>query len=284
VAKVAGDATGTLAWARQIGGTGDQLPLALTVDGAGHVFVVGQYGGVLNFGDGVLPAPLASARHMFVANLDSAAGTANKSIPLGDHGAHFAQAVAVDGAGDVLVGGIITATVTFDAAAGIQLSSAGQDGFVTKFSGDLQHAKWARRIGDVISGVGDAGVAQSTDQQRVNGLAVDGSGNVFVAGGFRGVTDFGLGTRTAQGWDAFALSLDKEGNPRWLRTTGGASDESATAVGYSTVSDSVWVAGSFTASVMSKPYANWGMDPMNDLVFSTDDGSTPHTFLVQLMP
>src|SRR5260370_32014950 len=91
---------------------------------------------------------------MFVANLDTAAGTSTKSIALGDKGAQFAQAVAVGSDGDVVVGGMITAPVTFDAAAGIALAAAGQDGFVAKLSGGLLHARWAGRIGDCISGGG----------------------------------------------------------------------------------------------------------------------------------
>src|SRR5207253_3012130 len=40
-------ATGALVWARQIGGTGDQLSNAVAVDGTGRVFLTGQYSGVI---------------------------------------------------------------------------------------------------------------------------------------------------------------------------------------------------------------------------------------------
>jgi hypothetical protein len=284
VAKVAGDAAGTLGWARQIGGTGDQSARAIAADANGHGFVVGQFAGALDFGDGALPVPPVGAKNLFVSKLDTATGTAQKSIAIGARGTQLAQSVAVDTTGDVVIAGYLAGSaVTFDAGAGITLTPAGKDGFVAKLSSDLLHARWARRLGDVQAS-GDGGT-QALDPQEATGVTVDSKGRVTVVGLFAGTTDFGTGTpMTAVGSDAFALSLDAGGAPRWLRTTRGSVDEKATGVIASPADDSVWVVGTFTASTMTPPIPNWGNSAGTELVFPMDDGTQGHTFLVQLTP
>jgi hypothetical protein len=285
VAKVAGDAAGTLAWARQIGGTGDQVARAVAIDSHGAAFVVGQYTGVLDFGGGALPTPMTGARNLFAAKLDGNNGGAQLATrAMGARGTQLAEAASIDGAGNLVMAGYLAGpAVLFDAAASIQLTPRGQDGFVAALRGDLTGALWAQRIGDVDVSGQDGG-AQATDPQEATAVAVDGSGHVVVVGTFKGTTDFGVGTPlTAGGSDAFALGVaESNGKPAWVRTTGGSLDEKATAVGCNRSDGSVWVAGTFTASTTAASIANWGQLPMNELVFATDDGSQGHTFLVHL--
>jgi hypothetical protein len=284
VAKVAGDPAGTLAWARQIGGTGDQSARAVAADANGHAFVVGQFAGALDFGDGALPVPPVGAKNMFVSKLDTATGAAQKSIAIGARGTQLAQSAAVDTTGDVVIAGFLAGNaVTFDAAAGVTLTPAGKDGFVAKLSADLLHARWARRIGDVQV-MGDGGT-QALDPQEATAVTVDTKGRVTVVGLFAGTTDFGTGTPlAAKGSDAFALSLDAAGQPRWVRSTGGSLDEKASGVSASPVDDSLWVVGTFNSSQSSPPVPNWGYTEANQLVFDLDDGTHGHTFLVHLAP
>src|SRR4029434_11182450 len=93
----------------------------------------------------------------------------------GSSGDDLGRAITVDSNGDVLITGNFQGTVDFG---GGGLTRAGlNDIFVAKFSGvDGAHI-WSTRFG-------------STGDDFGNGIAVDGSGNVLVAGTFNGTVDF----------------------------------------------------------------------------------------------
>ncbi len=284
VTKVKGN--GDLIWARQIGGVGDQIARAVAADAMGSAFVVGQFGGALNFGGGAFPTPSTGRRNMFVAKLDTATGATVQAIPLGSAGTQLADAVAVDASGNVVIAGYLAgSTITFNATPPIVLTAQGQDGFVAKLAADLSGTLWARRIGDVAKAA-DGGTSLPALPQQATGVAVDRTGKVVVVGVFQGTVDFGPGApTTARQADAFALKLDgASGSPVWLRSTGGSVDEKATGVGINRHDDSIWVVGTFTASTLISPIPNWGGAIATELVFPMDDGSQTHTFQVQLAP
>src|SRR5262249_6826332 len=189
VAKVKGDATGDLLWARQIGGTGDQAANGVTVDATGHVFIVGVYRTGLDLGNGALPAPTGTAQNIFIGKLDGAAtGNALAAVAIAPSvsGARpKGNAIAVASTGHVVIGGQGNGARPIDATHTLMLAPSGPDGFVARLAPDLS-AVWARRIGDT-----DMQTAIAT--QVVNGVAVAGSGDVIAVGNFAGVVDFGTG-------------------------------------------------------------------------------------------
>jgi hypothetical protein len=100
--------------------------------------------------------------------------------------------VAVDGSGNVVLTGAFMGSANFGGGA---LVSAGQeDGFVVKLNSAGNHV-WSRRFG-------------GTDFDRGHDVAVDGAGNVVVAGQFTGTVDFGAGARRSTGFfDSFVMKL-----------------------------------------------------------------------------
>ena len=92
----------------------------------------------------------------------------------------------------------------------VDVTSAGlHDAFVTKLNSSGAH-QWTNTYG-------------STLRDYVEGLAVDGSGNVHVTGFFNGTVDFGAGnvTTTAGTWNAFVTKLNSAGVHQWTNTFGG---------------------------------------------------------------
>lgn len=141
-------------------------------------------GGGGNAGNG--PQPLPSATYQF--------GTTSQDV---------ARAIAMDAAGNYYVAGYTSGDMD---GAGPGIESRGQDIFVTKFnsSGAVQ---WIRQLG--ASG-------ETLDEAR--GIAVDGSGNVFVTGYTRSdLGGPGPGTPMINGVDAFLLKYDTNGNLLWVR-------------------------------------------------------------------
>lgn len=68
----------------------------------------------------------------------------------------------------------------------------------------------------------------------VKAAAVSGDGSIFVAGAFVGTIAIGSERRISNGdWDAFVLSTDALGAPRWIEAMGGAARESITSLALS---------------------------------------------------
>jgi hypothetical protein len=123
-----------------------------------------------------------------------------------------------------------------DFGGGPRTSAGGADIFVAKYSPSGAHL-WSKRWG----GAGD---------ETAGGVAVDGSGNVFVVGYFYGTTDLGGGPLTsAGGADLFiAKYAAADGSYVWGKRIGSASDDVAYAVAVDG-SGAVLLGASFTGTV-----------------------------------
>jgi cysteine-rich repeat protein len=199
------DAQGQHLWSRRLGGTGDDVGLGIAVDSAGNVLLTGYFIGTADFGGG----PLSSAGNddIFVVKLD-AQGQHLWSRRLGGMGNDWANSVAVDSAGTVLLTGAFYFTADFG---GGPLSSAGDyDIFAVKLDPQGQHL-WSRRLG-------------GTNYDEGRGIAVDSDGNVLLTGYFYGTADFGgVPLFSAGSSDIFAVKLDPQGQHLWSRRLGGTS-------------------------------------------------------------
>ena len=118
---------------QRLGDTGVDAGQGIAVDGADNILVTGLFQGTVDFGGG--PLTSAGVSDIFVAKYD-AAGAHLWSQRFGDTGFDQGNAIAVDGADDVLVTGYFGGTVDFG---GGPLTSAGRgdifrsDIFVAKF-------------------------------------------------------------------------------------------------------------------------------------------------------
>jgi len=193
--------TGALKWPLTFGDAADQYLMGVAVDGAGNVLLTGYFAGTVNFGGG--PLTSAGTLDAFVVKLDKS-GNHVWSKRFGTTGASEAMAIAVDGAGNVIVTGELTGSVNF--GGGALASAGGHDVFILKLDPSGNHV-WSRRYGDAAG-------------QFVTGLAADASGNVLVTGDFSGAIDFGGGPLTTPDLDVFAAKLDQSGNLVWSRRFG----------------------------------------------------------------
>lgn len=157
----------TSPWMRQIAGGARDLVAGMAVDSAGNVVVVGEFGGSLDLGGGALTS--AGGQDAFVAMYTSA-GDPRWSLRLGGPQSDGATAVAVDGAGDILVTGVMSDRVDFGAA-GVKTSAGGTDVFLLKLGPDGT-IRWA---------ISDGG----SQDDAPRGLVASAGGPV-VAGHFRG--------------------------------------------------------------------------------------------------
>jgi hypothetical protein len=95
---------------------------------------------------------------------------------------------------------------------------------------------WAKRFGD-----GSA--------QNPHGVAVDGTGNVLLAGDFTGSVDFGAGAlQSAGGTDVFVAALSPDGDHRWSRRFGDPSSQTAMHIAIDAQGNAL-VSGYFTGTI-----------------------------------
>jgi len=163
---------------------------------------------------GLLPVQSPTARAATFSYADRFGGT----------GFDSGDGVAFDGFGNAYVVGYFEGTVDFDPGAGTaNLTSAGdRDIFAVKLNptGGLV---WARQFGSI-------------GEDRARSVAVDGLGNVYVAGDFHGVVDFDPGPSVFNlvawelAFDAFLVRLSTNGNFIWARQFGSNDEDHAIAV------------------------------------------------------
>ena len=213
------NSSGGLTWNTFLGGSGSDEGDGVAVDGSGNVYVTGYstatWGSPLRAYGGSFDA--------FAAKLDSSGNLAWNTF-LGASGVEdFGQGVAVDGSGNVYVTGNSAATW----GSPVRAFTGGYDAFVAKLnsSGNLT---WNTFLGSGDSDVG-------------RGIAVDGSGNVYVAG-YSGAT-WGSPVRAySSGLDAFAAKLNSSGNLTWNTFLGGSAGDLGRGVAVD-VSGNVYVTG-----------------------------------------
>ncbi|MEO8035566.1 MAG: SBBP repeat-containing protein, partial [Acidobacteriota bacterium] len=150
----------TLVWNTFLGGAGNDLGQALALDGAGNVYVTG-------YSTSTWGTPLraySGGYEAFVAKL-STNGTLLWNTFLGGSNMDYGSTIAVDGSGNVYVGGKSAATWGTPVA---PFSGGTNDGFVAKLS-STGSLLWNTFLG-------------GTGNDEAAGIVADQSGNVYVAG------------------------------------------------------------------------------------------------------
>lgn len=191
---------GVAQWTAQLGSAGDEHAYGAATDSAGNLYVAGSTT------DAMWGAYAGGAHDAFVAKW-SPGGSSLWSDPVGSAGDDLAYAIAVDGAGNIYVAG--STTGSFGAT-----NAGGLDAWVAKYDPNMT-ALWVKQFG----GAGD---------EIARGVAVDGSGNVYVAGSATGA--FGGATYNGGLHDAFLVKLDSNGAVQWTKLRGTTGDDVAYAV------------------------------------------------------
>jgi hypothetical protein len=246
------DYQGRFGWAKTFGDSAGDFGQAIAVDYiAGAVYATGMFNATATFDGTTLTS--AGDLDAYVAKLDGITGSVIWAKGLGGTGTDEGTGIAVDSSSNVYTTGFFQNTADFDPGTSTaNLTSRGNwDVYVSKLNSQGNYV-WAKSFGS-------AGVDNSY------GLALDGAGNVYVAGGFSGTVDFDPGagvynlSEAGQG-DAFVSKLDPSGNFSWASRLGGSAFDLAEGVAVSPLG-AVYVAGRFQGTADFDP--GIGTDPIS---------------------
>jgi hypothetical protein len=241
-------AAGTLIWAEAFRGQSSASvgqASAVAIDGSGNIEVAGTFSGSVNFDPGsgstVLSAP--SRNDAFAAKLGSdghliwavaSSGTTNADDEV--------YTLAPDGSGGVYIAGSYQNSVNFGAFA---LNATGYfEAYAAHINASGQFV-WAKST-----------IGSGTSSAQMNGLAIDGSGRLVMAGFYAGTVNFnpagGTALTASGGRDVAVWVLDSAGNLAWARGVGGPDFDQSDAVALDK-SGNVYVTGSFSGQVNFNP-------------------------------
>jgi hypothetical protein len=227
--------TGTLTWVKTFAGTmttSGNLNIsavsqgsAIVVDASGNVYVAGGFSGTVDLtgssGVTAITSPTATTE-VYLARLNASGSLTWVDTVAGTlYDTDEAYALALDGSNGVVMAGSFADSATFGSTT---LTAGGaSDAFASLVSPSGQFA-WSV-----------ATKGQSGSNAQINGLAVDGSGNIALAGFFSGTIDVdpnaSLKSLVAAGSDdAFVWKLTSSGAFAWAQSFGSADYDTATAI------------------------------------------------------
>jgi len=245
VVKYAAD--GTFKWVRNFTTASSALGVAIDPT-SGAVLAVGFFRGSIDFAPGLLVGP--GNEDSFLAKFDGTTGATTWVKSVSSAADDELDAVAVDGAGNIVVTGWTTGSLNLT---GTPITSAGNDDILLAKYNSAGTCLWAKLFGDAA-------------QQWPVSLAVDGSGNIALAGAFDGSIRFAplAAMSNVGGLDSFVVKLDPSGNGVWQNQVGSTS----TSVNSSVASVALDQAGNvlFTGQITS------GMDFGNFVAGTPNSG------------
>ncbi|MBK7384909.1 MAG: SBBP repeat-containing protein, partial [Flavobacteriales bacterium] len=205
-------------WGTYYGGDTEDLGLSCAVDGSGNVYLSGSTGSSGSIAMGGHQNSLVGSTDAYLAKFNSS-GVRLWATYYGGDGVEHGHSCKTDGSGNVYLAGSTTSTNGI-ASGGHQNTSGGgvsipYDAYLVKFS-----SAGVRQWGTYYGGSGD-------DEGR--SCAVDGSGNVYLAGyslgSLTGIASGGHQNAHAGNNDAFLVKFNSAGVRQWGTYYGGAEDE-----------------------------------------------------------
>ena len=246
----------SFSWAKTWGGSGDDYAHTSVVDGAGNLYVAGEFSGTVDFdpGSGVRAFTSNGGIDVFLSKFDPN-GTFLWARTWGGSGRDVPTSLGVDGLGHVYITGPFQTTVDFNPDPALTETHSSNAGslnniFLSQFDANGTFL-WTRTWGPADGG------AESYS------LAVDATNRVYVQGDFSGTTT-NFNPWDAQhpdvhtnhlpfagaAYDAFLSKFDASGTFMWAKTWGGEGYDDGTSVAVDSAGN-LYVAGMYASKTLN---------------------------------
>ncbi len=232
---------GSWQWANRVGGSRSESGRNVAVDGSGNVVVVGSFTSPTITLGSITLTLLNGGYNFFVAKL-TPTGTWQWANSAGGNNGDYATNVAVDSSGNVVIAGHFSSMTITLGATTLTNPDPGSNIFVAKLT-PTGVWQWA------VS-------ARGREIDIVNGMVLDGSGNVIITGFYTSPTlSIGAITLTNAGTnpdfgDVFVAKLTPTGAWQWATSAGGSEHDGGVGVAVD-ASGNVVVIGAFASPAIT---------------------------------
>lgn len=243
------DSNGNFVWGIQLGGVNDESINKIDVDSTGNIYVTGYFYGTADFDPSANTFNLISngQSDVFIAKFNNAGGLI-WSKQFGGSSYDNSESMLLSNE-NIYIAGNFYETANFDTGGGtFYLTSAGfDDGYLAKIdtSGNFM---WAKNV------------VEGNYNGRASSIAMDNSGNIYVAGDFEKTADFdftiGVNNMTSvELRDVYLSKMDSLGNFLWAKQLGGTNDDKCNSI---VIDDHnfVYLTGEFLGNIDCDPSAN----------------------------
>lgn len=195
------DGAGNFVWAKNMGGTSNDIGFSIAIDASGDIYSSGTFGGSADLDPGAASFSLTSngSNDIYISKI-SAAGNFIWAKGFGGTTADYVYGITTDPSGNVYTTGYFQGTVDFDPGVGTNsiTTNGNYDIFISKLNGSGNYI-WAINVG-------------GTQRDYAYSLTVDPSGNVYTTGWFEATADFDPGSATVNlnsvgAFDIFILKI-----------------------------------------------------------------------------
>jgi hypothetical protein len=270
------DVNGNFVWAKQIGGTYNEVANTIKVDALGNVFLAGSFSDPVDFDPGagtfILNSP--SGFDIFVSKWNTN-GDFIWVKQMGGVGNQNGIDMTMDATGNIYTTGYFGGTSDFDPGVStFTLSAIGtNDIYISKLDANGDFV-WAKSIGSA-----------ATTNLNSTRIALDASGNVYTSGYFNGTLDFDPGVSTYiltsfGSVDVFVSNLDANGNFIWAKQIGGPGTDASTGM-TTDASGNIYITGEHSGTMDFDPgAATYTLNPTGtyDIFVSKLDASGNFVF------
>lgn len=174
------DSSGNFIWGKSIGGDQHDSPDAVCANSDSQIYVVGSFREDVDFDPGPTDSIISAVgtnSDAFILKLADN-GDFEWAKTFGNFNQDFAHDIDIDTNDNIYITGRFAQTIDFDPGIGVQnLTAQATDMFILKLGNNGEYA-WAVNTSGTIN---DGG----------NGIDIDQWGNVFVAGEFNGIIEYG---------------------------------------------------------------------------------------------